>query len=314
MKNKISRERLLKFAPFLLKRTNTVLANTALHKRRRSIPQPLRVASDVAFCPKLNKDPKRGDGRDNCGEDAYYILDTNENELVWSGGVADGVGGFALRGIDPSLIAWELMEYCKDTAATSTRQSPKQILKQAYEKVLSENIVKGGACTATLVNITEHDDNLYLTCCNLGDSKVLIIRNKTILYRTHDQLHFFNCPYQLGVRDAGSKSEQEPDKPESANETESPIRLEKDDIIVIATDGLLDNIFAEDIVSLSSACNTRDPKKFVNQVANVLVQAAYEVSTTKSVDTPFQQYAAQHGLKLPGGKTDDITVVVAKIY
>ncbi|KAI5327833.1 hypothetical protein L3X38_027229 [Prunus dulcis] len=97
-------------------------------------------------------------------------------------------------------------------------------------------------------------------------------------FKSSTQQRSFNCPYQLGNCVGG-------DCPEAAEEFEVE-ELRPGDIIVLGTDGLLDNIFA-------------------SEIEEVIV--AYEVSG------PFQMDVQKAGREHVGGKIDDITVVVARV-
>ena len=81
---------------------------------------------------------------------------------------------------------------------------------------------------------------------NLGDSGVMLLRPALrtppssdqpllfprVIFRSSDQTHYFNCPYQLG---SGSALVEAPDY--------IRIRVRAGDIVVAATDGVFDNLF-----------------------------------------------------------------------
>ena len=60
-----------------------------------------------------------------------------------------------------------------------------------------------------------------------------MIRNGACIYRTLEQQHSFNFPFQLGT---GSK-----DSPADAFSEETSVQ--EGDIVILGTDGLFDNVF-----------------------------------------------------------------------
>ncbi|CAO3703306.1 unnamed protein product [Rhizopus stolonifer] len=191
---------------------------------------------------------------------------------------------------------------------------PLDILKNSYEQSLKEaqrsNIL--GSTTACIA-ILRHDE---LRVANIGDCGISIIRNQNYVFQSEEQQHAFNFPYQLGLR-----SKDQPSDAQSFT-----VKVEKGDIVIMATDGLYDNLFDKDILKLTQdhvLTNTmpasRDRPARVRNLqpqilADVLANAAKEISETKyRIDTPFQRRAVKEGLLMEGGKPDDISVIVAVV-
>lgn len=57
------------------------------------------------------------------------------------------------------------------------------------------------ATTTTTTATSTRSPVLEMQVANLGDSGLLVIKNQNgeIVYRTTEQHHYFNCPYQLGT-------------------------------------------------------------------------------------------------------------------
>ncbi|SNX87337.1 uncharacterized protein MEPE_06047 [Melanopsichium pennsylvanicum] len=121
------------------------------------------------------------------------------------------------------------------------------------------------------------------------------------------------------------------------------VKVQKGDIIIVGSDGLVDNLFDEDIVeevlkfappaashpsapedpdvSLESGGREMEedeyrlPDDFCPQlVSEALCSRAKAVSEdSRAVSSPFQQRAMEEGLHYVGGKHDDISVVVAVV-
>ena len=84
------------------------------------------------------------------------------------------------------------------------------------------------------------------------------------------------------------------------------------DIVVLATDGVLDNLFNEDIIG----CLTKaaDAASFdTEQASTCIAKTAEMMSFRKEYDSPFAKNAREAGRNHPGGKPDDITVIVAEV-
>lgn len=119
------------------------------------------------------------------GEDAFFIEGT-------SIGVFDGVSGASeTRGVDPRLYSQRL---AAETCRLVKDYGPSSVVKAAIEASLQNDEI--GASTACIVGM---DKVGRLFGVNLGDSGVRLIRDTKLVFRTKEQQHFFNCPYQLGT-------------------------------------------------------------------------------------------------------------------
>jgi serine/threonine protein phosphatase PrpC len=106
------------------------------------------------------------------------------------------------------------------------------------------------------------------------------------------------------------------------------VRVQANDIIVVGSDGLMDNLFDEDIIEEiirflpyngqqqeGEQMATFDPSTFSPQlVSEALCSRAKAVSEdSRAVSSPFQQRAMEEGLHYVGGKHDDISVLVCLV-
>lgn len=80
----------------------------------------------------------------------------------------------------------------------------------------------------------------YLDVAFVGDCRLMIIRNGSILYQTEEQLHDVDFPFQLG---RGST-----DQPKDGISLLIPVQ--RGDIVVLGSDGLFDNVYTENICKL----------------------------------------------------------------
>merc|ERR1711941_83166 len=91
------------------------------------------------------------------------------------------------------------------------------------------------------------------------------------------------------------------------------------DVFVLGTDGLFDNAFVENITALirdsqRSSNGTIESGKSLAETAakNIATQAAEWASDVSRV-SPFALQSSKEGYALPGGKVDDITVLVSVV-
>ncbi|KAI9617499.1 hypothetical protein KEM48_007090 [Puccinia striiformis f. sp. tritici PST-130] len=80
------------------------------------------------------------------------------------------------------------------------------------------------------------------------------------------------------------------------------IKVQKDDIVILGSDGLADNLFDEDI---------RRSPKYTTQTNGEQHETRTVVEDQEAVTSPFSQRANEEGIHYVGGKNDDISVLVA---
>ncbi|XP_073060127.1 probable protein phosphatase 2C 55 [Primulina eburnea] len=221
------------------------------------------------------------------GEDWHFI--DQEAQVI---GVADGVGGFASRGIDSGQYARELMGNAAEIVKQRRFVNPNQLLQEAFSQSRLP-----GACTACIMAI---EGNL-LKATNLGDSGYAVIRGGAVVYKSPAQQTKFNLPYQMERKKGGL---------ELAEDLE--VAVEAGDVIVAGTDGLFDNLFPEEIAAMVEISLEQNNQPEV--LAQILATAALQKSLDRSCRSPFGVAAQAAGLIHSGGKYDDITVVVAYLH
>ncbi|WCJ25593.1 hypothetical protein M5689_007465 [Euphorbia peplus] len=246
----------------------------------------LRIGS--SYLPKDVERPRDKDDDIPQGEDAHFMC-----EAMNVIGVADGVGGWASKGIDAGEYARELMANSKTALLDHNKGSinPVAVMQSAYGKTHSK-----GSATALIIAL---NDNNMLRYANLGDSGFILFRGDKIVYRSPVQHHAFNMPYQLGT---ASK-----DTPALAHKEE--IRVEDGDIIVAATDGLFDNVYPNDLEKILNLNKNDEPNNLASRIAKIALVNAKDIDYY----SPFAKAYGMFGFGFQGGKYDDITVIVAKI-
>ena len=231
------------------------------------------------------------------GEDAYYA-----NNYILA--VADGVGGWKRRGIDPAEYARTMCRLVgvllEEDGNGKYHNNPKAIIEEAANR----NTNKG---SATFVIAYLDRENPILRTSYIGDSIYVIYRKQEgkwrILHEAEEHQRAFNYPYQISY-----------EKKNKENYLEFSHQVEENDIVVVGSDGLFDNLTSEQVINvllpfIDKKGNLKDPKEASNTLAN----AAYKLSLDQTYNSPFAQRAEKTKLKYIGGKSDDITVIVGQV-
>lgn len=249
------------------------------------------------------------------GEDNLFVSkQSTEGSIAL--GVADGVGGWLEAGYDSSAISRELCSALKVNFEADSTLSPKQLLDLAFKDVIQSPKVEIGGTTACLGVLTS--DRTFKVA-NLGDSWCGVFRNFSLIHETGFQVHNFNTPYQLAkippqiVRQAELEGRRYIiDKPDMADEFEW--KLQKNDLILFATDGVTDNVVPKDIELFLKDQFENDPSCKLETVLTKLVEEVAKVSKDTNFPSAFaQELSRLTGQKYLGGKEDDITIVLIKV-
>jgi serine/threonine protein phosphatase PrpC len=188
------------------------------------------------------------DKRDRGGEDAFFLSKR-------AAGVFDGVGGWSALGIDPGLYSRRLAELMR--AGTDSMDASSSLVGVLDRAVQTNEAV--GSCTACVVALStpveaselDHQRGV-LTCVNLGDSGMLVLRKGKVIFRSKEQQHYFNCPFQLGTQSKDTPYDAFVDR----------LDVQAGDWLVLGTDGLFDNVFDAEIVDcIRNWCRERAEKR-----------------------------------------------------
>ena len=278
------------------------------------------------------------------GEDS---ASTSDHMLI----VADGVGGWASKGINPGLYSNLLTNTILTKFNTTldknihmTIDDPKlnndnyltELVHESNEEAAAKHL---GSATCTVLRLL--NSNLLETL-NVGDSGYSIHRRVTssddassgldgsleVFYASTPGQKGFNYPYQLGGPN-GDIVAKVADGPRQH-------QLVDKDIIIVVSDGVSDNLQPyqyHDCINewtWSSSNLNRSPNVAVfnkqyegyyeenellsySIVADCIARKAYRLGKDKTYDSPFSQSAKSYGKRYVGGKHDDITVTVAQI-
>ncbi|KAI6855114.1 protein serine/threonine phosphatase 2C [Hortaea werneckii] len=311
----------------------------------------------------------------DAGEDAFFATTVGESPHHVAFGVADGVGGWQDSGVDPSDFSHGLCGLMAGTAKTfeglqeeeeHRNVRPRELLQVAYDAVIGNPRIVAGGCTASLcvadgegnVETAKYDKIFFHAASNfvflLGDSGFLILSPGKVAARSEAQTHAFNTPYQLSKIPPRMQaqhaifggSKQLSETPKDADVEHHQVR--HGDIVLFATDGVWDNLSAQDILQIvtkvmeeqgywfrshnfpgaeallnasriSQIARSLSPERkeeMENFLPALLAQAVMREAKVAGLDTrrngPFAKevnmWYPQEGWQ--GGKPDDIAVVV----
>ncbi|KAL3149189.1 hypothetical protein ABBQ32_002017 [Trebouxia sp. C0010 RCD-2024] len=182
------------------------------------------------------------------GEDAFFVSSHGQGAF----GVADGVGGWNLEGVDPSRYSRLLMEHAEQAILQGfgdNEDGAREVVGVAHETITWQGEQEGavilGSSTICLGLLRPGG---LLEMANVGDSGFRVVRGKETVFASEAQQHQFNMPFQLAV----PGPEQYTDTCESAVVYE--LELEPGDVVILATDGVLDNLWDEQLAQLVHRC------------------------------------------------------------
>jgi len=296
-------------------------------------------------------------------------------KLIYAG-VADGVGSWREYDVDPREFSHALMQECEnvlreaDVAANPRTKVPKggsddemfrriltpaEIMRQAYNRVKADNIVGSSTACIALFDGIRHQLNFS----NLGDSGIVVLRHidsdvagslkrdKTtprtertsdlrVAFVSQQQLRSFNHPFQLGWTGEEINGENTSFK-KANNSCTTSIHIRRGDIIIMATDGLFDNVELEDIAEIAleweqkngfisggdiasrekrwktGSSMTVESAENIDGLAQLLVEKARSNSLDSKTDSPFAILAKENDIMWSGGMPDDCTIIAMHI-
>jgi protein phosphatase PTC7 len=292
----------------------------------RPFPPPFLSPPSGSFSDPLSTHNRSRDRRPAFVDGALIQGATNGDDAVFASdyfiGANDGVGAWATRphghaGLWARLIlhfwATALYEDLERIGKRSgAKPDPSSYLKQAYEKTTEATSIPGnewqGTTTACGAQLYFGEDGPLLYITNLGDSQVMVVRpsDGSLVYKTTEQWHWFDCPRQLGTNS--------PDTPQENAITEV-VSIKEGDVVLAMTDGVIDNLWSHEIVANVSrsverwekgdggeAAQKAGPNGRMSFVASELMEAARVIAVDPFAESPFMEHAIEEGLASEGGK------------
>lgn len=233
--------------------------------------------------------------------------------------IADGVSGWESKGEQSSSGIWArsmvetvsrlMTEYkISHTPHYLNDRDIEQILDDSYLHTSHLMDLQGLKGLSTLVLCMLSGDTLKMV--SIGDLKIYVVRNGEIIKTNEEQMVSDLCPQQIGTQTLNVM----PSEMAWVDE----IELQADDIIVMCSDGISDNLYDWEILHiLDEFLNFK--KDNVRTVANKLLAKCKQIAFDDNAYTPYNEKVN----KLPksrfgknyslGGKLDDMSLCIAKV-
>lgn len=241
----------------------------------------------------------------------------------------DGVGSWKYENVTVRYFVTEYMEVYKEKFNALRHSVIKSHDKDGnfHYDLINESLLflenapqkaelNRGSCTIASLSINMK--TLSMNTFLLGDAGFLIIRNSRVIFRSEEMLKSWNLPYQIGVVDADKDASDDP-----MFGSQRQFKLQFNDVIIVGSDGLFDNLFDNYILEVVqwyskrkfiAPWSQRTYTQLAREIAKVLTVNAKKVGEERYRRplTPFglgvsEKYNTVHY----GGKNDDTTVVVA---
>jgi protein phosphatase PTC7 len=231
----------------------------------------------------------------NCGDDAYIVAH-RENRVLLA--VADGVGGSREGNVDPGKYAWSLLSGIGKLFSWNDQLFEAQrVLAEEYAKAIDQAEHQKASSTVCLADIDTVTSTLHLY--NIGDSGCRIIRNGRIIYRSPVGQFDFNFPHQLSVVDRDEPVSVRQFAIDTVNRymSNDNVSLKADDLVIVATDGVFDNLYENQILDWIKEHDQLDIQTMTTEFARHVRRE----SEKKSGDSPFSQAARSKRFRWHGG-------------
>jgi protein phosphatase PTC7 len=286
--------------------TTTAAATTSTTTTAAPLSQPVPPPTANTLHYYTRCIPKTADHKSRCGEDSITAFKTQGSAYVLA--VADGVGGWSRHGVDPSLFSTQLIASIEQHASSNPALGcAGQLLDEAFQNMVDLNTAgtvrtpgSSTACVAVIDATTKS-----MSVCNVGDSGLLVVRSGQVAFKTTPLQTSFNSPLQLVINPRTGAVSNPVSRGQNAT-----FQLQQGDLLIMASDGLFDNLTNEFILNYLQQSQTST----LDSISKDLVEAAKFISGRKDVDTPFAMEARKAGrVNAIGGKPDDISIVLAMV-
>jgi protein phosphatase PTC7 len=232
--------------------------------------------------------------------------------------IADGVSGWESKGEHCSSGIWaRSMVETLSRLMTEYKLShtPHHLNKRDIDQVLDDSYLHTshlmdlqklrGSSTLILAMLSGE----YLKMISIGDSKMYIIRNGEIIKTNEEQMVSDLCPQQIGTQTLTQL-------PSDMAWVDS-IKLQADDLIVMCSDGISDNLYEWELVHYVNEF-LNEKKDNLKAVASKLLIKAKEVAWDDYAYTPYNEKVNSLPKKYgnntsKGGKLDDMSLCIAKV-
>jgi protein phosphatase PTC7 len=248
--------------------------------------------------------------------------------------IADGVSQIEDFGIDASELPNELLNAVEELAVSQLLPGqeseeytgPISMMRDAYES--TDSLGSTTVLTAIMDNSTRIHGKLHpmIAVCSIGDCEILILRRQSRDARFQPVFHTemqridgnAQSPLQLARVDDSIDPDFDPSVAIEVIERGSAVHCVsafEGDIVILGTDGVFDNLFIEEVISICDAYMPPAPpgakyrsvsRRVLGEVARQLVFASHGKTQPRGgyyQDSPIGR----------GGKIDDTSCIVAEV-
>lgn len=219
--------------------------------------------------------------------------------------VADGVSEWGERGIDSGVYSQGIIDHiyhdvtADDFVLFNDVADPKAVLVRAAAAMQRREVK--GSCTVAVCSLQE-DHTMRIAW--VGDCGCVVFRRGRSIFETTPRMHDPQRPYQIGNES----------RTRAIDADTAQISLEPDDVVLVATDGILDNVFMTDLSKLIEADST-SLSGSMNELSRKIVEAAGQVVDGMGSGTsPFRERMLDRGYDWPQpGKRDDMAIAIGRV-
>lgn len=229
-------------------------------------------------------------------------------------GVADGVSGWSGAHANSGLFARsflenisrnfsELSHFNRDNLSNIKESDLSTKLDEAYKD--SIQVMKSqdfnGSSTLLVAMIIDKD----LKIMNIGDSKIFVIRDGEIVKSNNEQYIAKLCPEQVGT--------EKTNKLPSSVVQYQDFALEKDDLILVCSDGVTDNLYDDEILEIINKKYNKE-KNNLQEVSNSLLYKTKSIAFDSYCVCPYVEKVNELSNQfITGGKLDDISICISRV-
>lgn len=233
-------------------------------------------------------------------------------------GIADGVSGWETKEHADSGVWSRSMLETLSRLLTEYKLAhfPHNLHKRDIDQIIDDSFLhtshlmdlQGLQGSSTLILCMLSGESLKMI--SIGDSKIFIIRNGVVIKTNQEQLVSELCPQQIGTQTLTHL-------PSEIAWVEA-VKLQENDIVLMCSDGISDNLYESEIVEYVDEGLNRKGLD-LRQCANYLLSKAKAVAFDDYAFTPYNERVnalpkEKFGNKVSvGGKLDDMSICMARV-
>jgi PPM family protein phosphatase len=254
--------------------------NSTRGSKNQNIPLAFGASKQDTSVFQMLKSPQ------TFGEDSMAVDFKNGKFFI----IADGVGGAANSQVLSRISVQAISTFL---SSKSSQMSPLQLRSLIY--CLQSLLMRLSHSGSTTLSFGIIDDSKHLLAAHIGDCQIFVIRGGKIVFATKEQWLQPNMPNQIN-----SYFRIDPHSVDVYR-----FKLETGDLIFASSDGVVDNIFPNDLVKIIDSSSSD-----INALGKHLIELAIRIGNGEfGTNIPFN---IKMNTSFPG-KRDDTTVILLSI-